>query len=99
MGVVSMFEVRPSSDLRNHYAEVSREVRETRVPTVLTVNGRSDTVIMGFEDYQRMMARFDLLNTLVDAEEDAAAHRVAPMNTSLAALRAELGGTQTKAMG
>lgn len=38
-------DIRPSSDIRNYYAEVSRSCREGRRPTILTVNGRGNTVI------------------------------------------------------
>ena len=43
-------DIRPSSDLRNHYAEISRTCREERRPTIFTVNGRGDTVLLGLED-------------------------------------------------
>ena len=54
--------IRPSSDLRNHYAEVSRECREARRPTVITVNGRGDTVLLGYEEYSRMQSELELLS-------------------------------------
>lgn len=53
--------IRPSSDLRNHDAEVSRECREARRPTVITVNGRGDTVFLGYEEYSRMQSELELL--------------------------------------
>jgi prevent-host-death family protein len=88
-----MPKVRPSSDVRNHYAEVSRSCREERRPTILTVNGRGDTVIMGIEDYEEQQARLELLETLVSSGRDVAEGRVAPMEGTLEALRAELSRT------
>ena len=35
--------IRPSSDLRNHYSEISRQCHEERIPVIITVNGRGDT--------------------------------------------------------
>ena len=35
--------IRPSSDLRNHYNEISRQCHEDRCATIITVNGRGDT--------------------------------------------------------
>ncbi len=43
--------IRPSSDLRNHYSERSRQCHEERTPVIITVNGRGDTVVLGLQDY------------------------------------------------
>ena len=83
-------DIRPSSDLRNHYAEVARACREQRRPTILTVNGRGDTILMGLEDYNEMQARLELLETLALAEDDAEHGRVAPLSATFSSLRTEL---------
>ena len=70
--------IRPSSDLRNHYAEISRLCRETRRPVAITVNGHEDSVIMGFRDYQQMQAELELLRTLSEARTDVEAGRLQP---------------------
>lgn len=88
-----MPDVRPSSDLRNHYADVSREVREGRSPVIITVNGRGDTVLMGLADYERLMGRLEVLEMLSEAEEDVRDGRVAPLQGTLDSLRAELAAT------
>ncbi len=38
--------IRPSSELRNNYPEMSRFCKETGEPIYITVNGKGDTVIM-----------------------------------------------------
>lgn len=85
-----MPDIRPSSDIRSHYAEVSRSCREERRPTILTVNGRGDTVIMGLVDYEDQQARLELLETLVASEQDVLEGRVAPLANTLQSLRDEL---------
>ena len=85
-------DVRPSSDLRSHYAEVSRSCRTERRPVILTVNGRGDTVLMGIEDFEAMQARLVLLEVLVSSEEDVRDGRVAPLYETTASLRQELLG-------
>ena len=82
--------IRPSADLRNHYAEISRQCRERSEAVVITVNGRGDTVSLAYADYQDMKARVALLEILGEAEDDVKAGRVAPMQDTLAALRHEL---------
>lgn len=83
-------DVRPSSDLRNHYAEVARRCKEERRATVLTVNGRGDTVLMGIEDWQEQQARLELLETLVASEHDVSAGRIASMQSTLDDIRSML---------
>ena len=39
-GGAGMEAIRPSSDLRNHYNEISRQCHEERNPVIITVNGR-----------------------------------------------------------
>ena len=71
--------IRPSADLRNHYSEISKQCREGREAVIITVNGRGDTVSLGYEEYNRMKARIELLEILAEAEEDVRVGRVAPM--------------------
>ncbi len=44
--------IRPVSDLRNHYSDVEREV-ESDGPVFLTKNGRGSMVVMSFEQYKK----------------------------------------------
>lgn len=83
-------DIRPSSDLRNHYAEVARGCKDERRATVLTVNGRGDTVLMGIEDWQEQQARLELLETLVASAQDISAGRVASMQSTLDDIRSWL---------
>ena len=82
--------IRPSSDLRNHYSEISKQCREERVPVIITVNGRGDTAVLGLQDYYQMRAELELLRTLAEAEEDVTQGRVAPAREMFADLRSEL---------
>ena len=82
--------IRPSADLRGRYSEISRQCREDRKAVIITVNGRGDTVSLGYEQYQQMKAQIELLELLGEAEEDVRNGRVAPMQESFDSLRAEL---------
>ncbi len=82
--------IRPSADLRSKYSEISRLCREGREAVIITVNGRSDTVSLGYEQYRQMKARIELLEMLGEAEEDVRSGRVAPMQETFDALRTEL---------
>ena len=46
--------IRPSADLRNHYAEISKQCKEDKEAVIITVNGRGDTVALSYEEYKNM---------------------------------------------
>ncbi len=79
--------IRPSADLRNHYNEISKQCREGKEVVIITVNGRGDTVSLGYEEYKRMKARIELLEILAEADEDVKYGRVAPMQETFDDLR------------
>ena len=45
--------IRPVSDLRNHFAEITKEVQESREPVFLTKNGVGSIVVMSMESYEQ----------------------------------------------
>jgi prevent-host-death family protein len=44
-------QIKPSSQLRNNYAEMIRLVKEERDPVILTNNGKPDAVLVNLEEY------------------------------------------------
>lgn len=82
--------IRPSSDLRNHYSEISKECHENRTPVIITVNGRGDTAVMGLQDYYQMKSELELLRTLAEAEEDVANGRLEPVQNTFDDIRKSL---------
>lgn len=79
--------IRPSADLRNHYNEISKQCREDNTVVIITVNGRGDTVSLAYEEYKRMKARIELLETLAEAETDVKNGKVAPVRETFDDLR------------
>lgn len=82
--------IRPSSDLRNHYSDISKQCREEKTPVIITVNGRGDTAILGLQDYYQMKSELELLRTLAEAEQDVRTGRVAPMQDTFDDIRKSL---------
>ena len=82
--------IRPSSDLRNRYNEIAKECKENRQATIITVNGRGDTVVLGLNDYYQMKAEIELLKSLAEAEEDVVMNRLAPAKESFDSIRRSL---------
>ena len=46
--------IRPVSDLRNCFADISKTVHETREPVFLTKNGYGDMVVLSMESFERL---------------------------------------------
>lgn len=85
-----MESIRPSSDLRNRYQELSSMTRETGEPLFITVNGHEDTVLMGHAQYGKMKSELELLNMLVEAQDDLDDGRAAPMQNTFDNIREDL---------
>lgn len=49
-----MKSIRPVSDLRNNFAEISKTVHETQQPVFLTKNGYGDMVVLSMEAYENL---------------------------------------------
>ena len=67
-----MPQIRPVSDLRNNFAEISRTVHQTREPVILTKNGYGDMVVMSYEAYDKIQYEAEVALKLREAEVEAA---------------------------
>ena len=79
--------IRPSADLRNHYAEISKQCKANKEAVIITVNGRGDTVALSYDEYKNMKASIELLEVLAEAEDDVKNERVAPITETFDDLR------------
>ena len=68
--------IRPSSDLRNKYNEIASILRSSDEACIMTVNGRGDTVCMGYETYNKLKAQIELLEAIALSEEDEKSGRI-----------------------
>lgn len=62
--------IRPSSDLRNNYNEISTICHETQKPVYITKNGSGDLAIMSIEAYEKLIDKFELYKELEKGLED-----------------------------
>ena len=61
--------IRPVSDLRNNFADISKTVHETEQP--VTKNGYGDMVVMSMEAFEKMQFESDVYFKLAEAEREA----------------------------
>ncbi len=66
-----MPQIRPVSDLRNNFAEISKTVHDTAEPVFLTKNGYGDMVVMSFESYEKLQFESEIYFKLKEAELEA----------------------------
>ncbi|MCQ2406685.1 MAG: type II toxin-antitoxin system Phd/YefM family antitoxin [Oscillospiraceae bacterium] len=64
--------IRPVSDLRNNFAEISKTVHETAKPVFLTKNGYGDMVVLSMEAYENLQFESEVYFKLKEAEREAA---------------------------
>ncbi len=63
--------IRPVSDLRNNFADISRTVHETQEPVFLTKNGFGDMVVLSMEAYENLQFESEVYFKLQEAEKEA----------------------------
>ena len=63
--------IRPVSDLRNKFTEISETVHETQQPVFLTKNGYADMVVMSSDAYEKMQFESEVYFKLREAEMEA----------------------------
>ena len=61
--------IRPISDLRNNFSNISHVVHSDDEPVFLTKNGIGDMVVMSIEHYEKQLARIELYQKLNEARE------------------------------
>ncbi len=89
--------IRPSKDLRTHYAQISAEAKQN--PVAITVNGREDTVILEHSQFMEQQQRIEDLESrlavyahLAQAADDVRLGRIQPAQESFADILKELRG-------
>ena len=63
--------IRPVSDLRNNFAEISKTVHETSKPVSLTKNGYGDMVVLSMEAFENLQFESEIYFKLKEAEREA----------------------------
>lgn len=63
--------IRPVSDLRNNFSEISRIVHETAQPVFLTKNGYGDMVVLSMEAFEALQFESEVYHKLQAAEREA----------------------------
>lgn len=63
--------IRPVSDLRNNFADISKTVHETSKPVFLTKNGYADMVVLSIEAFEALHFDSEVYFKLQESEKEA----------------------------
>ena len=63
--------IRPVSDLRNNFADISKTLHETSQPVFLTKNGYGDMVVLSMEAFENLQFESEVYFKLQEAEKEA----------------------------
>ena len=85
--------IRPVSDLRNNFADISKTVHETAQPVFLTKNGYGDMVVMSMEAFESLQFESEIYFKLQAAEQEAelTGQRYSPKEVLQAMREAKIG--------
>ena len=87
--------IRPVSDLRNNFADISKTVHETAKPLFLTKNGYGDMVVMSIEAFESLQFESEVYFKLQEAEREAElTNKRYSSKEVLKAMRDAIGGEQ-----
>ena len=82
--------IRPSSDLRNNYNEISNFCHNHSEPVFITKNGKGDLAVLSIETYEELCGKFELFRLLNEGLESEKAGNIRPFKTALNEIRKEL---------
>jgi prevent-host-death family protein len=88
---VCMATIRPSSDLRNKYNEISEFCNKYNEPVFITKNGTGDLVVLSNAEYERLWGKQELYRLLNEGLEDVKAGRSRPAEDVFADIERKLG--------
>lgn len=63
--------IKPISDLRNHFNEISEICHQTDEPIFISKNGKGDLVIMSLAKYDQLIALLELYQKLSVSETES----------------------------
>ena len=76
--------IRPSSDLRNKYNEISEFCHKYNEPVYITKNGHGDLVVMSIETYEKLVGKFKLYKLLDEGMDALQRQKIRPFREALA---------------
>lgn len=72
--------IRPSSDLRNKYNEISEFCHVHSEPVYITKNGKGDLAVMSIETFEQLAGKYELYKLLDEGMDAMKKGKTRPFN-------------------
>lgn len=82
--------IKPSSEIRNNYNEISKFCHETNEPVFITKNGHGDVAVMSIEEYERLTSHLELCRLINEGFDAVENGKVTPAEEYFESLFKEL---------
>ena len=82
--------IRPSSDLRNKYNEISAFCHKYAEPVYITKNGRGDLAVISIDTYEKLVGKIELYKLLDEGLAAAKEGRALPAEDAFKAIESSL---------
>ena len=79
--------IKSSTDLRNHYNEISTFCHQAREPVFITKNGQGDLAVMSIELYNSLNSKLELYNLLAEGRKAVTEGRTYPLDEAMQRVR------------
>lgn len=86
-----MAEIRPSSDLRNRYNEISDFCHKYNEPVYITKNGKGDLVVLSNYDYEMLCGKNEFHRLIDEGIESSKLNQGIPAEEVFADIEKEFG--------
>ena len=83
-------DIKPITFLKNHAADVLKQINETRRPIIITQNGEPKAVLQDPESYENMRNAIGILKLLSQAEDDIKNGNTTPQESVFANIERKL---------
>jgi len=70
--------LKPVTDIKRHAVEIIGQLRQDRIPVLITERGREAAVLLDVGTYNGMVKRLELLEAIAEGEQAVTEGRVRP---------------------
>ena len=85
-----MPQIRSSTDLRNHYNEISTFCHKNQEPIFITKNGQGDLAVMSIELFEELSGRQELYSLLAEGRNAIKEGQKRSFSTAITEIRQEI---------
>lgn len=83
--------LKPVTEIKRHATEIIEQLREDRIPVLITERGREAAVLLDVGTYKGMLKRMEVLEAIASGERDFAEVRTVSHEQVVAEMKAKWG--------